>query len=237
MTATNTHWSRHLARVRSGPSTRRAPANWDARELQRARLGSRHELHHMARAGSPKRVGDNPSRRGPDNGSALRRPHGRQAVGRADPLVPTSLGTSVKLTNSGGAQNYVGYLGVGPRSSFVVGDFAVLRFGAAGRNYSLVCDPRFDQPSTTDMEAAFYFGCEPPYTYNSLTSRTATGGSPISTGDGETDCPLESRVDGSQARHTRTAHGSAFMPIPVATDSELQTDCARNGKLSKPRHR
>lgn len=96
---------------------------------------------------------------------------------------------SLKLTDvSGGAQNYVGYLGVGLRSSFVVGDFAALRLRSGGRNYSLVCDPRFDQPSTTDMEAAFYFGCNPPYTYNSLTSDGYWWESDLD-GDGETDCP------------------------------------------------
>jgi hypothetical protein len=85
---------------------------------------------------------------------------------------PTSGGlNSVKLTSpSGGQQNYTAHLRVGLKSSFQFGDFAVLRLRSGGRNYSLVCDPRFSQPSTTDMEAAFYFGCQPPYARNPLTN-------------------------------------------------------------------
>jgi hypothetical protein len=105
------------------------------------------------------------------------------------PPGPTALEQhSVKLTDTlGGAQTYTGYLGVGLKSTFQVGDFAALRLRSGQRNYSLVCDPRFDQPSTSDMEAAFYFGCKPPFTYNSLLPGTYWWQD--YTGDGEPDCP------------------------------------------------
>jgi len=98
---------------------------------------------------------------------------------------------SVKLTDAttGGQQNFFGHLGVGLKSSYNFGDFAVLRLRGPQGNYSLVCDPRFPSPSTTDMEAAFYFGCEPPYTKNSLVSSATNYWWKDYDADGEPDCP------------------------------------------------
>ena len=39
-----------------------------------------------------------------------------------------------------------------------------------GGNYSIICDPYWPQPSSVDAEAAFYFGCQPPYGKNDTTT-------------------------------------------------------------------
>jgi hypothetical protein len=95
---------------------------------------------------------------------------------------------SVKLTNAaGGAQYYNGYLGVGLKSTFAPGDFAVLRLRGPLGNYSIVCDPRFPSPSTTDMENSFYFGCTPPYSYNRFATDSYWWKD--YSGDGDPECP------------------------------------------------
>jgi Putative Flp pilus-assembly TadE/G-like len=95
---------------------------------------------------------------------------------------------TVKLTDpsSGGTQNYTGYLRVGLKSTLTIGQWAVLRLRSPQSNYSLVCDPRFDQPSTPDMEAAFYFGCKPPYAKNHFDDADWWNDFD---GDGEEECP------------------------------------------------
>jgi hypothetical protein len=58
------------------------------------------------------------------------------------------------------------YLFVGLKSVFTADQFAVLRLGTSQRTYSIVCDPRYGQPSTTDQTSSFYYGCRPPYAPN-----------------------------------------------------------------------
>ncbi|HET7515438.1 MAG TPA: pilus assembly protein TadG-related protein, partial [Gaiella sp.] len=96
---------------------------------------------------------------------------------------------TVKLTSStGGQRTYSGYLRVGLKSTLTLGQFSVLRLRSGQRNYSLVCDPRFPTPSTSNTQAAFYFGCQPPYDKNPLTNNTYWW-SNYDTSDPEPECP------------------------------------------------
>jgi hypothetical protein len=49
---------------------------------------------------------------------------------------------------------------------FQPGDWSVLRLNEGSRSFAVVCDPNWTQPSTGDVKAAFYFGCQPPYAPN-----------------------------------------------------------------------
>ena len=130
---------------------------------------------------------------------------------------------SVKLTSpTGGQTTYSGNLSVGLKSSFNVGDFTVLRLRSGQRNYSLVCDPRFPTPSTSNTQAAFYYGCQPPYDRNPLTPNTYWWSNYDPT-DAEPECPgyagWFSGTGHRPARRTRTAHGCASTPIRATTAS------------------
>ena len=58
------------------------------------------------------------------------------------------------------------YVTVGLRTVFQPGDWATLRLSEGSKSFSVVCDPYWTQPSTGDVTAAFYFGCQPPYAPN-----------------------------------------------------------------------
>jgi len=62
------------------------------------------------------------------------------------------------------------YVTVGLRTEFKPGDWSTLRLSEGGRTFSAVCDPYWTQPSTGDVAAAFYFGCQPPYAANDTTA-------------------------------------------------------------------
>ena len=61
------------------------------------------------------------------------------------------------------------YVTIGLRTVFKTGDWSVLRLNSGQRNFSIICDPYWPQPSTGDTTAAFHFGCQPPYARNDTT--------------------------------------------------------------------
>ena len=90
---------------------------------------------------------------------------------------PTDIVGAVKLTSgpsitSGelheGRTNTVitPYVTVGLRTVFQPGDWATVRLSENSKSFAVVCDPNWRQPSTGDVTAAFYFGCQPQYAPN-----------------------------------------------------------------------
>jgi Flp pilus assembly protein TadG len=61
------------------------------------------------------------------------------------------------------------YVTVGLRTVFQTGDWSVLRLNEGNKNFSIICDPYWPQPSSGDATSAFYFGCQPPYARNDTT--------------------------------------------------------------------
>jgi putative Flp pilus-assembly TadE/G-like protein len=58
------------------------------------------------------------------------------------------------------------YVTIGLHSALQPGDWTVLRLRSGQRNFSVICDPYWDQPSSVDSMAAFYYGCQAPYGSN-----------------------------------------------------------------------
>jgi Flp pilus assembly protein TadG len=81
--------------------------------------------------------------------------------GPYDPKVPQA---PVNSAETGTTFNPI--VTVGFRSSIRPGSWAVLRLRSGQRNFSVICDPFWDQPSSVDAMAAFYYGCQPPYGTN-----------------------------------------------------------------------
>lgn len=61
------------------------------------------------------------------------------------------------------------FVTVGLKGALSPGDWAVLRLRSGQRNFSVICDPYWAQPSSVDAMAAFYYGCNPPYARNDTT--------------------------------------------------------------------
>lgn len=80
--------------------------------------------------------------------------------------------TSQEVHSSPVNQTITPYVTIGLRSAYAPGDFAVLRLRSGQRNFSVICDPFWPQPSSQDASAAFYFGCQPPYAPNDTTQNT-----------------------------------------------------------------
>ena len=186
---------------------------------------------------SPKRVGADPPRTRNRQRVRVRHPHHRQAVGRPD----RPDGDIPELRQADQHLRRRTELRRLPRSRATVElrGRRLRRAPPEKRRTKLlaVCDPRFHQPSTTDMEEAFYFGCQPPYTYNSLTSDGYWWESDLD-GDGETDCPASTA--GWMA--CRPAIPQQPMGVRARRHRRQRIRSHRrnrphNGKLSKPRHR
>ena len=222
----------------SGPED--APGNWDATGVEIPLGLTELRITWTSSEGSPRSGEVKIHRvRGSDNGSAYDVLAAVKVT--TDPTTPTSLEKhSVKLTDAGGSQNFTGYLGVGLNTSFNFGDFAVLRLRGPQGNYSLTCDPRFDQPSTTDMEAAFYFGCDPPYTYKPVgRHRTLlVGGSRLGTASPSARTAA-GWLDASPPGGPNRARGLAVRPrrSPAATASASRTASrSTTGNCAEPEH-
>ncbi len=92
----------------------------------------------------------------PENGVAL-------AEVTNGPNLTSVLG-SVQATGGTISPNFF----VGLSSQLAPDQFKVLRLGTSQRTYSIICDPRFGQPSTTDQTSSFAYGCRPPYAPNTF---------------------------------------------------------------------
>ena len=64
------------------------------------------------------------------------------------------------------------YVTIGLHSALQPGDWAVLRLRSGQRNFSVICDPYWSQPSSVDSMAAFYYGCQAPYASNDTSTNS-----------------------------------------------------------------
>ena len=64
------------------------------------------------------------------------------------------------------------YVTIGIHSALQPGDWSVLRLRSGQNNYSVICDPYWDQPSSVDSMAAFYYGCQAPYASNDTSTNS-----------------------------------------------------------------
>ena len=111
------------------------------------------------------------------------------------------------------------YVTIGLRTVFQTGDWSVLRLDQGNKNFSIICDPYWPQPSSVDAEAAFYYGCQPPY----ARQRHELG--PLLVGHGHETRARSARTGGrttrppapGRTRATSTRRGSASCSTRAAT--------------------
>jgi len=106
---------------------------------------------------------------------------GDDPTGNADP--PSDVVGAVKLTSGPSitssevhsaqtSTTVTPYVTIGLHSAIQPGDWAVLRLRSGQNNYSVICDPYWDQPSSVDSMAAFYYGCQAPYAANDTSTNS-----------------------------------------------------------------